>query len=960
MLQRATARIFAIATIFLTASSVSADDAIGLAFFEKEIRPILVSRCYSCHSAEARKLRAGLYLDSKPGWTKGGDSGSPIVPGHPAKSALIEAVLYENSDTAMPPKGKLPQREIDALVKWVAMGAPDPRTQSTHEGKPKQIGLSLEEGRAFWSYRRPVARNVPAVRGESWIRSDLDRFVLAGLEAKGLSPAPEADRATLIRRVYIDLVGLPPSPDDIERFLDDDRDDALERLVDRLLASPRFGERWGRHWLDVTRYAESVVLRGLLLKHAWRYRDYVIAAFNDDMSYRDFVREQLAGDLLGGTLGERQRRRVATTFYSMGDHTLESQDKRQLDMDVVDEQLEVIGKALLAQTITCARCHDHKFDPIPTRDYYALAGILRGVDTLKHSHVSGWVEMPLPLTSEDEASIAASEKRRKELEKEQKNTKTALAKLKSRKAQAPSSQQASAIVAPGDFRGVVLDEKVATRRGEWQHSQWTKRYIGDGYLHDKGEGKGEKSLTFSPKLPRAGVYEVRFAYTPGTNRSPDAPVTVVSADGEKTIIVNERREPPIDGRWVRLGKFRFDPKERAAVRIETTRSTQVVTVDAVQFLSQDDLNVERSKPKVAKSTKPKVNEERATKYETTAARLREIETELSEIRKRQKPRPMVLTVRENKSRDIAVHVRGSVHTLGDVVPRGVLQVTLRDDGSDRPQIPRDQSGRLELADWITSAENPLTARVFVNRAWHWLFGRGLVPTPDNFGTTGQRPTHPELLDHLTLRFVDRGWSVKWLVREICRSQTYRMSSQTQVASRGPEVDPENRLFWKRDRRQLEAECIRDSMLSAAGELDLKMGGQTYPQNLRADYTFKSEEPRRSVYGPVFRNARPEIFEVFDGAHPSMVTGKRDVSTVAPQALFLLNHPFVLKQAARAAKRILALGPPSERVRLAYLTVLGRRPTARELDIGARVAIDESGLSQLIHVLLNSIDFRHLH
>src|SRR5262245_43013038 len=376
-----------IAVGLLLASPALAGDT-GVEFFEKKIRPVLAEQCQKCHSAEAekaKKLKGGLFLDSRDGVLKGGESGPAVVPGEPKKSRLIRA-LHHDGDTRMPPKGKLPDAVIADFEKWVTLGAPDPRTAS---GGRQAIGMSIEEGRKFWAYRQVAVTSTPKVDAAT----DIDRFIIAKLDEKGLKPAAKAGRATLARRVHYDLTGLPPKPEEVDAFVADKDPKAFERLVDRLLQSPQFGERWGRHWLDVARFGESLTLRGFILKEAWRYRDYVIDSFNNDVPFDRFIREQIAGDLLpASTLEDRRRQLIASTFLTLGNTNLEEQDKVQLRMDVVDEQLDVIAKGFLGQTVTCARCHDHKFDPIPTADYYAMAGILRNAKAMEHANVSKWIE----------------------------------------------------------------------------------------------------------------------------------------------------------------------------------------------------------------------------------------------------------------------------------------------------------------------------------------------------------------------------------------------------------------------------------------------------------------------------------------------------------------------------------------------------------------------------------------
>ena len=924
------------------AAAVVADepDAAGIEFFEKKIRPLFVQHCYECHS-ESKKVKGGLQLDSRSGWTKGGDSGPAIVPGNLDESLLIEAVRYDG-DFQMPPKGKLPGSAIRDLEEWVKRGAPDPRT-----GKPAASAattIDLEAGRQFWSYR-PIARpEVPAVQHAAWPRSDIDRFILAALEAKNLKPSPEADRTTLVRRLYFDLIGLPPTPEQIDAFVADESPNAYEELVDRLLASPQFGERWGRHWLDVVRYAESLTLRGFVFKEAWRYRDYVIDTFNADRPFDQFLREQVAGDLLpAGSLEDRQRQVIATTFLVLGNNNLEEQDKQQLVMDVVDEQLDVIGRGLLAQTITCARCHDHKFDPIPTKDYYALAGILKNSRSLEHANVSKWLEVPLPVEPEREAVYKAHDETVADLQGKIKSLKQALAK-----ADAAKGQTGPAVLAAADLPGVIVDDSQAKKVGNWKASQFNKRYIGDGYIHDEDREKGQKTLTFLPELPKAGRYEVRLAYNGGESRSATVPVTVFSADGEKTITVNQKDVPPIDGRFISLGQFRFELNGQGFVIVSNEDTQGHVIADAVQFLPIEDAATSDAKA-VAKAS-PADSQ--------SGDEIKQLEKQLKDLQASGPKRPMAMTVLEEKDiADTYIHVRGSVHNKGETVPRGFLQVATP---AEAPQVSAKQSGRKELAEWMTSPDNPLPARVMANRVWHWLMGAGLVRTTDNFGTTGERPSHPELLDHLATRFMDSRWSTKQLIREIVCSQTYRQVSATSPA--GQAADPENRLLWRMNRRRLDAECLRDAILSADRTLVLDQGGPSYPDDLAADYGFVYTGLRRSVYAPVFRNALPELFEAFDFADPSLVSGARTTSTVAPQALFLMNHPFVIEHARTAAKRLQTdVTSDGERIRLAYRRILGREPTDGERDVALRFLMtgDDTALPQLVQSLFASIDFRYV-
>lgn len=902
-------------------------DPQAVEFFEKKIRTVLIDHCQKCHSADAEKankLKGGLLLDNREGVLAGGDSGVTIVVGKPKLSRLIQSLKHD-TDLKMPPKGKLPDVVIADFEKWVEMGAPDPRTRTAMR---KTMGMSVEDGRKLWAYRQPTMPPEPSVVDTNWPLDPLDKFILSALEAKSRAPAADADREVLIRRIYFDLIGLPPTILEIDAFVADRSPKTYEAVVDRLLASPEFGERWGRHWLDVARFGESFTLRGLVMKEAWRYRDYVIESFNSDVPFDRFIREQIAGDLLPATTtAERQRNAIATTYLALGNSNLEEQDKKQLRMDVVDEQLDAITKGFLGQTVTCARCHDHKFDPIPTRDYYALAGILRNAKTLETANVSKWIEMPIAVTPAEEANLKQHDVAVAGLQ----------AQIQREKVKSPSAvATAKGAIPVTSVVGIVVDDASAKKVGEWQLSTHSGTYIGAGYLHDQDKDKGEKTLTFQPELPANGRYEVRLAYSEGTNRADAVPVTVFSADGEKTIAVNMKKTPPIDGRFLSLGTYKFEKAGQSFVIVSNEGTKGHVTPDAVTFISADVVE---------------------SKIPATGNALAQLESKLKELQNSGPKRAMTMTVIEEKViEDAKVHVRGSVHTLGEVAPRGFLQVATY---GEPPTIGKSQSGRKELADWIATKSNPLTARVIVNRTWHWLFGSGIVRTVDNFGTTGEAPSHPELLDRLSLDFMAEGWSMKSLVRRIVLSRTYRQSSAR------TDVDPENLTFGRANRRRLDAECIRDAMLQMSCTLDRKRGGVSFPATLAADYSFKNEDVRRSVYAPVFRNALPELLELFDFADPSTVTGRRNISTVAPQALFMLNHPFAIERSKEAAERFrIAEGSTEQKIVIAYRTILGRRPTDDE----TRIALEylkthndepKEAWAMFVQALFASSEFRYV-
>jgi hypothetical protein len=633
-------------------------------------------------------------------------------------------------------------------------------------------------------------------------------------------------------------------------------------------------------------------------------------------------------------------------------------------MDVIDEQLDTIGKAMLAQTIGCARCHDHKFDPIPTRDYYAMAGILRNTRTVEHANVSKWIEVPLPLEPDEEQRYAKLEADVVAAEHLIRDLRAEITRITdSWKGEADSP----AIAHLKDLQGIVVDDQQAKRVGAWKDSQHIKRYIATGYLHDENTGKGEKTLTFVPALAVSGRYEVRLAYTYGPTRAENVPVTVFGADGERTLTIDQRLPPPIHGRFISLGEYNFERAGQSFVIVSNEGTRGYVIADAVQFVPiETELANSPLKPVLPPVGKAAQSDSEPTASDLGAKqeRLKELEAELKALRTAQAARPKVMTVQEGaKPADLAVHIRGSVHTLGEVVPRGFLQVA----AAERlPTIPAGESGRRQLAEWLTSESNPLTARVFANRVWHWLFGRGLVRTTDNFGATGEAPSHPELLDYLASKFVKDGWSTKTLIRHIVLSKAYRMTSAD--SARSLKRDPENRLVWRMNRTRLEAESIRDAMLLVSGELDRTAKGGTIKPGTTADYGYQHSGNRRSVYLPVLRNSLPEFFEAFDFADPSLVVGERNTSTVATQALFLLNDPFVVEQARRAAKRTLTepVATDQERLELAFRRALGRAPTAEERRI-ANLALTSYGdiktdridaWTGLFHALFSTIDFRY--
>ena len=758
----------------------------ALNFFESKIRPVLMDKCYQCHSAGAKKIKANLVLDTRAGIRKGGDNGPAVVPGDLEASLLIKAIRYGDKDTAMPPKQKLPDNVIADLEQWIKMGAPDPR-----EGTAlATLKMSAEDAKHFWSFQPVKPPALPEVKDKQWVWSDIDSFTRAAQEAKGLTPVSDAERGVLVRRLYFDLTGLPPSPQDTHAFISDPESNVVEKTVDKLLKSPQFGERWGRHWLDIARYGESTGKeRNYPYPEAWRYRDYVVDAFNKDKPYNQFVREQIAGDLLPvRSAAERNEHVVATGFLALGPKSVAEKNKDLFQNDLIDEQIDVVMRGFTGLTVACARCHDHKFDPVTMNEYYAMAGIFRSTQTC-YGINGGKVKNPsnlLPLIPNETSTTLAMNS----LEPE--------------------------------------DEKPIRA------------------------GRGKKGKQGNKKAKNAPL-----------------PVKTLSA------------------------------------------GTSVQTVGSA------------------------------------------------------------MGVHEGKIGDSPLFERGEPDEPRETVARGIVPAV---HVAEAPAIPENQSGRLQLAQWIASPNNPLTARVAVNRVWMQLFGAGIVPTSDNFGKMGTRPSDQALLDYLAARFMQNGWSMKSLIRDIVLSRTYQLSSARDAKNQG--IDPDNLTLWHASQRRLDAEAIRDAVLSITGELDLTPAQgsivSTMPDaDLAKAHVYgmlENESLARSVYLPILRNRVPEVLEMFDFAEPSLLTASRDVTNVPPQALFMLNGSFIDKQANIAA-RILMKAPMSDAARIdaAYWRFLCRPATSAEQaravqflqHMGKAGGAAERGMTALSQALFASAEFRYI-
>jgi len=799
------------------------------AFFEAKIRPVLVRECYGCHSNETGNAKGGLRLDTMQLAQIGGSSGAAVVPGDLEQSLLFNAITHQ--DFVMPPNRKLPDNVIADFRKWIEMGAPDPRETVIGEIKSTISATDIAEAkRSFWAYQLPIASPPPAVRRADWPKSDIDRFVLARLEYEAMQPPADAPPDKLLRRLCFDLVGLPPTPEQLENFVGKwhrSPDDAIDWMVETLLSTPQFGERWGRHWLDVARYAESTGREvNMTYPHAWRYRDYVIDAFNADKPFDQFVREQLAGDLLPAKDDQQwSQQLIATSFLALGPKNVNEQNRVQFAADVVDEQIDTTTRVLLGTSVACARCHDHKFDAIPQTDYYALAGIFRNMKTYFGN---------------------------------------------------PPSEL-------GEFNSVQAR----------QTSSLLQLPVDDPSSFDK----------------------------------------------------------------------HYSPTELASLQ------------EQIRSLQAELLELRRSRQRDANGNAGQslFNTLRVTNQ------LAELTAKLAVVDQDGNPHSYCMGVQETTSTsDVRLLIRGEIDQPAQLVPRGFPQVL----STAGVAIPEGSSGRLELANWIASRENPLTSRVMVNRIWQQMIGQGIVTSTENFGVTGAAPSHPQLLDYLALRFVQSDWSVKTLVGEIARSRVYRMASDFQAEYH--QQDPENALLWRANPRRLDAEALRDAMLLVSGELETarprgsevakagyvrvrdgvlgnpreqiraqmvsmqnrgrsrgRLGGfgAQRPTGMmayrelakRITGALNMEEAKiRSVYLPIVRDETPRSLEVFDFADANSVIGTREASNTANQALYMLNNPFVIQQSEALAERIRREHHgTAQRIEAAFVSVYGRLPRADE-------------------------------
>jgi hypothetical protein len=1089
----------------------------AIEFFEKEVRPVLANRCYECHSVDSKKVQGGLLLDSRAAVLKGGDTGPAAVPGKPKESLLVEAINYGET-YQMPPKSRLPAAEIAALTRWVELGLPWPK-ESPRKPNVKSPVFDLASRKAgHWCWQPIQDPALPAVKDAAWPSQPLDRFILARLESAGLRPAPDAEKALLLRRASFDLIGLPPTRAEIKAFLDDTSPQAFEKAVDGLLRSPHFGERWARHWMDLVRYAETYGHEfDYPIPHASEYRDYLIRAYNDDVPYNQFVIEHLAGDLL--TQPRRHRERgfnesiLGTGFWFLGEATHAPVDVRNDEMGRIDNQLDVMSKSFLGVTLACARCHDHKFDAISTRDYYAMAGVLKSSRRQEalldpDGRIANGTRELETLRGRGDGALAATASSAAASPKLSETFVAGLLAAREIRSQGPGSVDTVAMIRGLDTevarrwaaaledpqvrqlnhplqpwfevsepkveatrgrlagirkrlddaakRGAEFRERspVAvdfdrgsydeawptgwafgerpTTAGQWDASstaaQLTRPGVADSAARSKREQGVLRSNTFT-LTHRHLLYKVKGHNAQirlyidnyfmdvyngllfgGCNQRIDNRPTwgwlVQGGDvsryvGHKVyfevldmgdgfaaldeVRLSDSGPPPDDenplglrvvaetleaantgdqGPDVSLGEplaQRFAKAIESAIRAWSERKLDGDQTELVNWLLRHDLLPESAKLSTARGT--------------LSGLFPQLEQNASAI-----PAPLrALAIADGDGQDDRVHIRGNHRTLGEPAPRRLLEAL------ETPPVPTAErgSGRLRIAEAIVAPGNPLTARVAVNRAWHHLFGRGIVPSVDNFGALGQTPSHPELLDHLASRFVADGWSWKRLLRTLVLSRSYRMSSAPD--SKGDEVDPQNILLHRQNIRRLQGEAIRDAVLRISGRLDPALYGRSVPVHLTPFMQGRGRPGgsgpldgggRRSLYVEVRRNFLSPMMIAYDAPIPFSTVGARNTSNVPAQALILMNDPFILEQSRKWAERVIADGDAAaeRRIERMYEDALGRPPSADELmsavefleTQGAEYQLDAAAarrdprvLADFGHVLWNVKEFVYL-
>jgi hypothetical protein len=855
-------------------------------FFEREVRPVLMVSCIECHGPETQE--AELRLDSLEHLLKGNSDGAVLVPGRPAESRLVQAIRYDG-DVQMPPDAKLPEKAIEALTHWVEMGAPWPETSAV---------LSKEASAdAHWAYQPVTKPTVPEVQNSDWSQSPVDRFILSRLETTGLQPSEAADRRALIRRLSFDLTGLPPSPAEVEAFMSDDSPDAVVRFVDHLLESPQFGERWARYWLDIARYADTkgyVFQEDRSYKYAYVFRDWVIESLNGDLPYDQFLAYQLAADQL---IQDGDRAPLAAMgFLTVGRRFLNNTH------DIIDDRIDVVTRGMLGMTVACARCHDHKYDPIPTADYYSLYGVF-----------SASQEMTLPL---QEPSAEYQE----ELKKREADV---AGFLDSKFHELHKHVRAK----PGVYWASAFEGRYAARDLDyWKQENPTElsRALVDGWKQFlEGRVKPDDpvfapwhrlaALSAEDFASQAGGLCEQFAkagYEPQLN-----PLVAKMCAGfqpksfDEVIDRYSKLTAQISQQWETAVATATEQGEQQPTALDDASAEQVRLIlygpESPAFFAAD-----QSERLLGRKDREELK------------KLRGKITEWANSDKAPK-QAMALQDKDGKQGPPRIFKRGNPGMPGDPVPRQFLKQL----AGEKRQPFENGSGRLEMARAIVDPANPLTARVWVNRVWEHLIGQGLVESSSDFGLRSDPPSHPDLLDYLATRFVKDGWSTKQLVRQIVLSATYQQTSAHR--DDGAAADPENRLGWRMNRRRLDFESLRDNLLAVSASIDHTVHGAS------VDINATPFPPRRTVYSYIDRQNLPGIFRTFDFASPDAHTPRRYLTTVPQQSLYLMNHPFAVEQAQRLVARddLQSRTDTAARINWLYQSLYARAPTSEEIDIG---------------------------
>jgi len=878
-------------------------------FFENKIRPIFKENCFKCHSVEENKAKGGLTMDTKAGLLKGGENGPVIVPGDIAKSQLIVAINYLDADLQMPPKGeKLTKEQIADLTAWVKMGAPDPRKDDARK-LTKLSGLT-DQARQHWAYQPVTKPTPPAVKNPAWPRTTIDQFILAKLEEKQMFPAPDATKEALLRRATYDLTGLPPTPQEVQSFVADSSPQAFAKVVDRLLASPAYGERWGRHWLDTARYSDTIGGDRNLARtgnyrypYAWAYRDWVIKAVNEDMPYDQFIVQQLAADKLQDN---KEENLAALGFLTVGERF------RNVN-DIINDRIDVVSKGFLGLTVTCARCHDHMFDPIPTKDYYALHGVFASTIEPEEKPQIGVTGPEQQADYQKQLAGLEQQNRDRYYEYLGGLQKDFFNKI-------DGYLLVSRFGGYGGKKGASAEELKA--RIETQNKFKLERDLVQAFLRQARQDEAVfgpfrlfaeiKADEFATKAP-----EVVAQITNPTRKRPLNPLVVAAFKDAQPQSLEE---------VAAIYKTLFaslEPERKAYLAASAKATDGAVsgfTPEVVQILNNpfDVLPASKAASQTLREFQTRLGNQLGGRSNFYFAKINELE-----LMHPGAPARAMLVNDAMKAKDSPVFIRGESQSKGEIVPRRFLEVL----SPNRQPLPfKEGSGRLELAQSIATESNPLTARVLVNRVWMHHFGEGFVRTPDDLGVQSEAPSHKELLDYLANFLMEQGWSMKKLHKAIMLSRVYQESSQTNA--KFETMDPENRLLWRANIRRLDFESLRDSLLVISGKLDRTLGGK--PVNL-------TEEPysyRRSVYGYIDRGNLPELMQNFDFSDPDMPNSKRSSTIVPQQALFLMNSSMAVDVARRVVARpeITSAADELGQVSALYRVIFQRTPQPVEIQL----------------------------